>query len=222
MRICKTCQHLKRPEIDRRLAGGEPLTHIAQHYGLSQSSLYRHRTNCVGLGSANEIKKDAARGSAAATLLSSPETLSGAYGELRNRIDQIVAQAQQEGSLRVALSGLTSLRQTLDSQARLAAQSAAGNVKDEEGVQAAPTVDAQQIAERLIREFDNEPDVKARIARTLLEMDEEGSGSMRLPPRGDGSAGHGVTATCGMTGATVDGNRHPAAVNDEIPERTMH
>src|SRR5580704_10763362 len=129
MRTCNTCQHLKRPDIDRLLAAGEPLTRVANDYGLTPSSLYRHRTNCLGLGSANEIKKEAARGSAAAALLPSNETLSGAYAELRNRIDQIAAQAQQEGSLRIALAGLTSLRQTLDSQARLAAQSAAANAK---------------------------------------------------------------------------------------------
>ena len=57
---------------------------------------------------------------AAVALLPSKETLSGAYFELRARIDQIVAQAQAEGSLSVAISGLNSLRQTLDSLSRLA------------------------------------------------------------------------------------------------------
>jgi hypothetical protein len=38
---------------------------------------------------------------------------------LRTRIDQIVTQAQAEGSFAVAVSGLNSLRQTLDSLARL-------------------------------------------------------------------------------------------------------
>ena len=53
-------------------------------------------------------------------LLPSKETLSGAYLELQTRIDQIVAQAEQQGSLNVAISGLNSIRQTLDSLARLA------------------------------------------------------------------------------------------------------
>jgi hypothetical protein len=44
-----------------------------------------------------------------AALLLSKETLSGAYLSLRARIDQIVAQAQDEGSLSVAISGLNSL-----------------------------------------------------------------------------------------------------------------
>ncbi len=119
-RTCTTCQHLKRPEIDRRLAAGEPAVQLARDYQLNASSLYRHRTNCLKLGSSNAIKKDMARGSAAAELLPSKETLSGAYLELRNRIDQIVTQAEQQGSLPVAISGLNSIRQTLDSLARLA------------------------------------------------------------------------------------------------------
>ncbi|HXX50402.1 MAG TPA: hypothetical protein VEI98_03815, partial [Xanthobacteraceae bacterium] len=111
---------MKRPEIDRRLAAGEPTVQLARDYELNPSSLYRHRTNCLGLGSSSAIMKEAARGTAAAALLPSKETLSSAYFELRDRIDQIVAQAQAEGSLTVAVSGLNSLRQTLDSLARLA------------------------------------------------------------------------------------------------------
>ena len=97
MRSCRTCQHVKRPEIDRRLAGGEPVAQVARDYDLNLSSLHRHKTNCLRLGSSNQIMKDAARGSAAVALLPSKETLSGAYDGLRTRIDQIVEQAQQAG-----------------------------------------------------------------------------------------------------------------------------
>jgi hypothetical protein len=89
MRSCKTCQHA---EIDRRLAAGEPLARVAPDYGLTQSSLYRHRTNCLKLASSNAIAKEVARGTAALALLPSKETLSGAYFELRDRIDQIARQ----------------------------------------------------------------------------------------------------------------------------------
>ena len=72
-RTCTTCQHLKRPEIDRRLAAGEPAAQLARHYELNPSSLYRHRANCLKLGSANAILKEAARGTAAVALLPSKE-----------------------------------------------------------------------------------------------------------------------------------------------------
>lgn len=83
-RACGTCQHLKRPEIDRRLAAGEPAAQLARDYELNPSSLYRHRANCIKLGSFNAIMKEAARGTAAVALLPSKETLSGAYLELCN------------------------------------------------------------------------------------------------------------------------------------------
>jgi hypothetical protein len=172
-RPCSTCQHLKRPEIDRRLAAGEPSAQLARDYELNPSSLHRHRTNCLKLGSSNRIMKEAARGSAAIALLPSKETLGAAYLDLRARIDEIVAQAEQQGSLAVAISGLNSVRHTLDSLARLAGYDRAGATQVNVAVQTNLTVNVTQIAESLIKQFDNEPDVKGRIAQALLEMDHE-------------------------------------------------
>jgi hypothetical protein len=86
---------LKRSEIDRRVAAGEPTARVARDYQLSPSSLHRHRVNCLRLGSANAIKKDAARGTAAVALPPSKETLSGAFTELASQIDEIIAQAKR-------------------------------------------------------------------------------------------------------------------------------
>ena len=119
-RKCSTCQHVKRAEIDRRLAAGEPGNQIAADYALNPSSLHRHRSNCLGLSSSNSIMKETARGTAAVACLPSKENLNEAYFELRTRIDGIVTAAQQQGSLQIALSGLNSIRQTLDSLSRLA------------------------------------------------------------------------------------------------------
>jgi hypothetical protein len=174
-RSCRTCQHLKRAEIDRRLAAGEPSAQIARDYELNASSLHRHRANCLKLGSSNAIMKDVARGSAASALLPSKETLSGAYLELRVRIDQIVAQAERQGSLTIAISGLNSVRHTLDSLARLAGYDRAAGAQVNIAVQTNVSVDLTQIAERLIKRFDHEPDLKARIAQALLEIDDERS-----------------------------------------------
>jgi transposase-like protein len=168
-RNCQTCQHLKRPEIDRRLAAGEPVAQVARDYDLNPSSLHRHRTNCLKLGTSNQIKTEAARGSAAIELLPSKETLSSAYLDLRARIDQVVEQAQQQRSLNVAISGLNSIRQTLDSLARLAGHLQPAGTQVNVAVQTNVNVGAAQIAERLIQQFDHEPEVKARIAQALLE-----------------------------------------------------
>jgi hypothetical protein len=119
-RPCSTCQHIRRPEIDRRIAAGELSKRIARDYGLNPSSLHRHRVNCIGLPSSPVAMKEAARGSAALATLPSREELGGAYLELRERLDQIVRQAEAAGSLAVAIQGLNTLRQSLDSLAKLA------------------------------------------------------------------------------------------------------
>jgi hypothetical protein len=171
-RKCSTCQHIKRAEIDRRLAAGEPGNQIAHDYDLNPSSLHRHRTNCIGLSSSNAIMKEVSRGTAAVVCLPTKDDLNTAYFELRTQIDQIVSQARAEGSLQVALSGLNSIRHTLDSLSRLAGfdrQGAQVNV----AVQTNVNVNLRQISERIIQHFDAEPDLKARIARALLEVDDE-------------------------------------------------
>jgi hypothetical protein len=170
-RVCRTCQHLKRPEIDRRLAAGEPMAQVARDYEINPSSLHRHRVNCLRLGSANAIKKEAARGSAAVALLPSKETLSGAFSDLAGRIDEIIATAQAEGSLKIALSGLNSLRQTLETHARLAGHIGPAGTQVNVAIQS--NVNVTQIAERLIGQFDKEPEIKARIAQALLQPDDK-------------------------------------------------
>ena len=171
-RKCSTCQHIKRAEIDRRLAAGEPGNQIASDYDVNPSSLHRHRSNCLGLGSSNAIMKEVSRGTAAVACLPTKDDLNNAYFALRAQIDQIVNQARAEGSLQIALSGLNSIRHTLDSLSRLAGFDRQGtqvNVAVQTNVQ----FDLAQIAERVIQKFDREPELKARIAQALLEVDDE-------------------------------------------------
>jgi hypothetical protein len=170
-RTCNTCQHLKRPEIDRRLAAGEPTARVARDYELNPSSLHRHRVNCLGLASSNAVKKEAARGTAAMALLPSKEDLGSAYRGLTMQIDEIVAQAKAEGSLKVALAGLNSLRQTFDSLSRLAGHDRADN-NISVAVQNNIHLNVSVLAERLIARFDHQPEVKAQIAQALLEFDD--------------------------------------------------
>ena len=174
-RKCSTCQHIKRAEVDRRLAAGEPGNQIARDYDLNPSSLHRHRVNCLGLSSSNAIMKQVARGTAAIACLPSKDDLNNAYFELRARIDQIVSQAQEQGSLAVAISGLNSIRHTLDSLSRLAGYDQPIGAQVNVAVQTNVNLDLTQIAERVLKRFDHEPEMKARIAQALLEVNDEQS-----------------------------------------------
>jgi hypothetical protein len=171
-RKCSTCQHVKRAEIDRRLAAGEPGNQIAADYGLNPSSLHRHRTNCLGLSSSNVIMKAVSRGAAAVACLPSKEALNGAYFDLRNQIDEIVVRAKAEGSLQTALNGLNSIRHTLDSLSRLSGFDRQGT-QINVAVQTNVNVEIRAIAQRLVEAFDREPELKARIARILMEQDND-------------------------------------------------
>jgi hypothetical protein len=169
MRKCRTCQHTKRAEIDRRLAGGEPGNQIARDYELNPSSLHRHRVNCLGLSSSNVVMKDIARGTAALACLPAPDELNTAYANLLTNIDEIVAQAKAEGSLQTALSGLNSIRHTLDSLGRLARHDAAAQGNG--AAKRDATAEMAKVAEQLIQAFDHEPLMKERVARALIEID---------------------------------------------------
>ena len=158
-RKCSTCQHVKRAEIDRRLAAGEPGNQIAQDYDLNPSSLHRHRSNCIGLSSSSAIMKEVSRGTAAVACLPSKDELSTAYFQLRSQIDQIVTQARKQGSLQIALSGLNSIRQTLDSLSRLAGFERQGTQVNL-ALQTNLHLDLRQIAERVILKFDHEPELE--------------------------------------------------------------
>ncbi len=116
--------------------------------------------------------KEVSRGTVAVACLPSKDDLNAAYFELRAQIDQIVSQARQEGSLQIALSGLNSVRHTLDSLSRLAGFDRPG-AQVNVAVQTNVNFDPTQIVARVIQKFDHEPELKARIAQALLEVDDE-------------------------------------------------
>ena len=108
----------------------------------------------------------------AAHPLPTKETLNNGYLELQERIDQIVTPAEQQGSLAIAIAGLNSIRHTLDSMMRLAGYD---RPQVNVAVQTNVNLDLTQIVERVLKRFDHEPELKAQIARALLEVDDEQS-----------------------------------------------
>jgi hypothetical protein len=171
-RKCSTCQHVKRAEIDRRLAGGEPGKQVALDYGLNPSSVHRHRVNCLKLASSNAIMKEVARGTAAVACLPSKDDLGSAYAEVQARLDQIARTAEQEGEARIAISGLNAMRQTLDRLMHLAGHDRP-TAQADVAVDANAGFDLADLAERLIKKFDHESELKARIAAAIFDIADE-------------------------------------------------
>ncbi|CAJ0879434.1 hypothetical protein AMST5_03060 [freshwater sediment metagenome] len=81
--------------------------------------------NCTGLApvatkKAREDRREISRGTVALAMLPSREEMGAHYAGLGERIDGIVQAAEKAGSLAVAVQGLNSLRQNLDSISKLA------------------------------------------------------------------------------------------------------
>jgi hypothetical protein len=116
--------------------------------------------------------KETARGTAAVACLPSKDEIGSAYIKLIAQIDEIVAQAKAEGSLSIALNGFNSVRHTLDSLSRLSGFDRQGTQVNV-AVQTNVNVEFTAFAERIIQKFDHEPELKARIAQALVEIDDE-------------------------------------------------
>lgn len=119
----------------------------AQDIGLSKSAVHRHKQECIGLTfrEARASHKELSRGIAALARLPSREQLGTMYEALGQRIDRIVDEAEQSGSLAVAIQGLNALRGNLDSLAKLAGHTAPQAPQVNVGI----NIDAGSIAQKL-------------------------------------------------------------------------
>jgi hypothetical protein len=73
-------------------------------------------------------------------------------------------------SLAVAISGLNSIRHTLDGLTRLAGYDRPIGSQVNVAVQTNVNLDLSNLAERLSKRFDHEPELKGRIAQALVEI----------------------------------------------------
>lgn len=101
---CTICSHPQREEIDRALVDGRSLRHIAAQYGLTSSSLFRHR-KC-------HLPAHLAR-SKHAEIIASADSILAAVEDLRKRIMLIFDQAEQVHDWTLALSASREARSVL-------------------------------------------------------------------------------------------------------------
>lgn len=105
-RVCTVCTHPKRSAIDRALiVASTPNRRIATRYGLSESSVRRHRAEHIP---AMLVKaEEAATIAEAGTLLQQVEAL-------RDRSLQLLTKAEEAGDLRTALAGVREARACIE------------------------------------------------------------------------------------------------------------
>jgi hypothetical protein len=103
-RTCKICNHPERESIERALIAGEPYRNIAERYGTSTTSLYRHGVDhlAAGIACAHEAQTVARAGSLLEELRRGAARTEQLYGAM----EVILQRALKAGDLKTALEAI--------------------------------------------------------------------------------------------------------------------
>jgi transposase-like protein len=112
-RRCTVCDHLERHSIDEALVSGTPYRSVAKRFGLSESAVYRHKTERLPthLLKAREVE-EAARA----------DELLDQVRDLQAHALDILESAEKAGDLRTALAAISQARGNLELLGKLAGQ----------------------------------------------------------------------------------------------------
>jgi transposase-like protein len=112
-RRCTVCDHRERHSIDQMLVSGAPYRSVAKRFGLSESAVYRHKTEHLPahLLKAREVEEVAQ----ADDLLDQVRSLQTDALDILNR-------AEKAGDLRTALAAISQARGNLELLGKLAGE----------------------------------------------------------------------------------------------------
>jgi hypothetical protein len=112
-RRCTVCDHPQRHSIGEALVDGAPYRSVAKRYGLSESSVYRHKAEHLPaqLLKAKEVE-EAARA----------DDLLEQVRDLQAHVLDILERAEKAGDLRTALAAISQARGNLELLGKLAGE----------------------------------------------------------------------------------------------------
>jgi transposase-like protein len=103
-RRCTVCDHHERHSIDEALVSGAPYRSVAKRFGLSESAVYRHKTEHLPahLLKAREVEE-----------VAKADDLLDQVRNLRTHALDILERAEKAGDLRTALAAIIALHRAL-------------------------------------------------------------------------------------------------------------
>ena len=121
---CKTCDHPERFEIDKALVvGTSSIAAVAREFGVSESNLWRHKTNCVGRTlAAAEQAAEVNRG----------RDLRAELLKLSRRAERLADLAEQKNNLNAAVSAVRELGRLIAIEAHTFPQATRGKISIEQ------------------------------------------------------------------------------------------
>jgi hypothetical protein len=112
-RRCTVCDHVERHGIDEALVSGAPYRSVAKRFGLSESAVYRHKTDHLPgyLLKAREIEE-----------VAQADDLLEQVRNLQSHALDILERAEKAGDLRTALAAISQARGNLELLGKLAGE----------------------------------------------------------------------------------------------------
>ena len=112
-RRCTVCDHPERYDIDETLVTGAPYRSVAKRFGLSESAVYRHKTEHLPahLLKAREVEE-----------VAQADELLDQVRHLQTHALDILERAEKAGDLRTALAAISQARGNLELLGKLAGE----------------------------------------------------------------------------------------------------
>src|SRR5215213_2423926 len=159
-RRCTVCHHPERHSIDGALITGAPYRSVAKRFGLSESSVYRHKTEHLPahLLKAREVEEAA-----------KADDLLDQVRNLQAHALDILGRAEKTGDLRTALAAISQARGNVELLGKLA-----GELDERPVVNVLLSPQWVMIRTTMLKALSTYPEARAAVAESLMELDEGG------------------------------------------------
>jgi transposase-like protein len=157
-RRCTGCDHPERHSIDEALISGAPYRSVAKRFGLSESSVYRHKTEHLP---AQLLKAREAEEAARA------DDLLEQVRSLQAHALAILERAEEAGDLRTALAAISQARGNLELLGKLA-----GELDERPVVNVLVSAEWATIRATIVEVLGPYPsEVRSAVSEALLELE---------------------------------------------------
>jgi hypothetical protein len=159
-RRCTVCDHPESHGIDEALVSGAPYRSVAKRFELSESSVYRHKTEHLPayLLKAREVEEAA-----------QADDLLEQVRNLQTHALDILERAEKAGDLRTALAAISQARGNLELLGKLA-----GELDERPVVNVLISAEWLMIRTAMLEALSPFPEARAAVAESLLELEESG------------------------------------------------
>jgi hypothetical protein len=154
------CDHPERHSIDETLITGAPYRSVAKRFELSESSVYRHKTEHLPahLSKAREAEE-----------VAQADDLLDQVRDLQGRALDILGRAEKAGDLRTALAAISQARGNLELLGKLA-----GELDERPVVNVLLSPQWVMIRTTMLEALSAYPEARTAVAESLMELEEAG------------------------------------------------